>query len=269
MASWRRESSRAGASAVAIRPPLQAHAASGLARHDRADFAQEFLRRNTVYRAAWWTLRGGSHAVADAAIERSEAGRWGLARLFDPDRAVRSAPAIWRADCASQIVSLAPADAGFPGAAPLPDVPSVAEYVGDDGRHLVLDVGGARHRLHVLADAPRVPLAILLPPLGDALRAAACNAARRMFADLSVAEPMAALRPSALQRQRLALLLRVLDASLAGARNREIGLRIVYPWLAGTGALAWKSMSERRRVQRLVAEARDLAACGYRDLLRG
>jgi hypothetical protein len=61
----------------------------------------------------------------------------------------------------------------------------------------------------------------------------------------------------------------VLDAWLAGAGNREIGLRLVYPWLAGTGALAWKSMSERRRVQRLVAEARALAASGYRDLLRG
>ena len=64
------------------------------------------------------------------------------------------------------------------------------------------------------------------------------------------------------------LLLRILEASLAGASNREIGLRLVYPWLAGTDALAWKATSERRRVQRLVAEARDLSASGYRDLLR-
>jgi hypothetical protein len=189
-------------------------------------------------------------------------------RLFDPDRPVRSTPAIWRADCASQIVSLAPVPADFIGAAPLPEIAPVADFDAGDARHSVLDVSGVRHRLHVRAAAQRAPLAILLPPLGDALRTAACDAARRMFAGLSMAEPASVLRPSALQRQRLTLLLRVLDASLAGASNREIGLRIVYPWLAGTDALAWKSTGERRRVQRLVAEARALAASGYRGLLR-
>lgn len=197
-----------------------------------------------------------------------EAHRWGLARLFDPDRPVRSAPAIWRADCASQIVSLAPAPPDLPGGAALPDVAPSAEFDAGDARHLVLDIVGVRHRLHVRTAALRAPLAILLPPLGDPLRAVACETARRMFARLSTAEPASAMRPSALQHQRLALLLRVLDGSLAGAGNREIGLRIVYPWLAGTDAVAWKSSGERRRVQRLVAEARDLAASGYRDLLK-
>jgi hypothetical protein len=191
-------------------------------------------------------------------------------RLFDPALPVRAAPAIWRADFASQIVSLAPAPAGIvglAGAAPLPDIAAAAACGFADTRHLVFDIAGARYRFQVgLADAG-ARLAILLPPLGDALRAAACDAARRMFAGLSAAEPLAALRPSALQRQRLALLLRVLDAALAGASNREIGTEIVYPWLAGADAVAWKAMSERRRVQRLVAEARALAEGGYRGLL--
>jgi hypothetical protein len=196
-----------------------------------------------------------------------EARRWGLVRLFDPDHPVRAAPAIWHAECASPIVTLAAAPAGLAGAAPLPDVAPVAEFSFADRRHLVLDIAGARHRFQVVAGGCGASLAILLPPLADALRAAACDAARRMFVGLSVAEPLAAMRPSALQRRRLAVLLGVLDASLAGASNREIGTGIVYPWLAGTDAAAWKAMSERRRVQRLVAEAHALADHGYRGLL--
>lgn len=161
-----------------------------------------------------------------------------------------------------------PAPSRFVGAARLPDLTLTADYDAADGRHLVYDIAGVRHRWRVLAGSPAMPLVILMPPLGDALRAAACDAARRMFAGLSLAEPASVMRPSALQRQRLTLLLRILDASLAGASNREIGLRLVYPWLAATDALAWKATSERRRVQRLVAEARELATSGYRDLLQ-
>lgn len=254
--------------AVAIRPPLPAHA-EGLAKHDRADFAQEFLRRNLGYRAAWDRVRGAGQGHAADGMSCAEAQRWGLVRMFDPRRMVRSAPALWRGDCASQIVPLTPAPPGLPGAARLPEAVATAENLAGEVRDLVLEAGGVRHRLRVLGAGSRAPVAILLPPLADPLRFAACDAARRMLAGLSVAEPASALRPSALQRQRLALLLRVLDASLAGASNREIGSAIVYPWLAGTDAVAWKAMSERRRVQRLVAEARDLAASGYRGLLRG
>lgn len=264
MALWRRELSRAGARAVAIRSPLPAHAAPGFAKHDRADFAQEFLRRSPAYRAAW----AAAHGTLEAAASLSEARRWGLERLFDPDRSVRTAPAIWRAECASQIVSLVAAPSGFGGAAALPDIAALADFRLAGTRHLVFDVAGARHRFK-FADGDRRALAILLPPLGNALAAAACDAARRMFAGLSTAEPLRILHLSALQRQRLTLLLRVLDASLGDASNREIGTRIVYPWLAGTDAVAWKATSERRRVQRLVDEAHGLAVSAYRELLTG
>ena len=254
--------SRPGALAVAIRPPLPAQSA-GVAKHDRADFAQEFLRRNAAYRAAWARLG----ATGTSAESLDEAHRWGLCAFFDPARLVRATPAIWRAEAASQIVSLVPAP-HLSGAAPLPDLRPCAEFGDDQARNIVVDRDGVRHRLRLFAPEPDARLAILLPPLGDALRAAACDAARRMIAGLAVAEPAAALRPSLLQHQRLALLLRVLDASLAGAGNREIGTGIVYPWLAGTDATAWKATGERRRVQRLLAEARHLAAGGYRDLLK-
>jgi len=239
--------------------PSPAHAATGLAKHDRADFAQEFLRRNTAYRAAYRGASAGGES-------RQEAHRWGLVRLFDPDRTVRADPAIWRADCASQVVTLVAAPSRFVGAAPLPGVAATADLGVAGRRHLVFDIAGVRHRFQ-LPDTDRGALAILLPPLGNTLGAAACDAARRMFAGLSMAEPVRVLRPSALQRQRLAMLLRILDAALGGATNREIGTGIVYPWLAGTDAVAWKAMSERRRVQRLVDEAHGLAASAYRGLL--
>ncbi len=241
---------------------MPAHAAA-LAKHDRADFAQEFLRRNADYVSVWG--RFGAAAGSDAA--RGVARGWGLRALFDPARAVRAAPAIWRASMASQIVSLAPAPQ-LAGAAALPDTRPVAEICDAGARDIVMDRGGMRHRLRLLTADRHAPLAILLPPLGDPLRAAACDAARRMLAGLALGEPAAALRPSALQRQRLALLLRVLDAWDNGASNREIGVGIVYPWLAGTDATAWKSTGERRRVQRLLAEARHLADTDYRDLLK-
>ncbi|NML06774.1 DUF2285 domain-containing protein [Sphingomonas sp. G-3-2-10] len=239
-------------------------AAFGFAKHDRADFAQEFLRRNTAYRVAWAAL----HGDVSAAEALAEARRWGLVRLFDPDRTVRTAPAIWRADCAAQIVSLIAAPGNFAWAATLPVIAIIGEFDLAGDHYLVFDIAGVRHRFR-LVDGRRGALAILLPPVANALGAAACDAARRMFLGLSTADALGTLRPSVLQRQRLALLLRVLDASLLGASNREIGTQIVYPWLAGTDAVAWKAMSERRRVQRLVDEARGLAVSGYRDLLRG
>lgn len=196
-----------------------------------------------------------------------EARRWGLSALFDPTRSPRAAPALWRADTASQIVSLASVPADIPGLVTLPDLAPAAEFRADGEREVVLDRAGVRHRLRLISERPNARLAILLPPLADTLRVAACDAARRMLAGLALAEPAALLRPSALQRQRLALLLRVHDAWASGASNREIGVAIVYPWLAGVDATAWKATGERRRVQRLLAEARHLADHGYRGLL--
>jgi hypothetical protein len=165
-------------------------------------------------------------------------------------------------------VPLAAAPAGIPGAAMLPAIAVAAESIVAGTRHVVADVDRVRHRLHLCASAESARLVILMGPVCEPLRAVACDAARRMMAGLGTAEAAAALRPSALQRQRFALLLRVLDAWLAGASNREIGIAIVYPWLAGTHASTWKASGERRRVQRLVGEARDLAESGYRALLR-
>jgi len=254
--------------AVAPSSPLPAFAADRLDKHDRADFAQEFLRRNPDYRADWAAWPVASAGPQKGREGEAEARRWGLVRFFDPGLPVRAEPAIWLPGCAAQLVSLVTAPGDFAGAAALPPAPRVVDFLSDGDRWIVVDGAGARHRLRVIGGGDG-PLAILLAPRGEALRAAACDAARRFFAGLGGGDAAAALRPSALQRRRLALLLRILDAWRAGASNRAIGLGIVYPWMAEMDALAWKGTSERRRVQRLVAEARTLASHGYRDLLRG
>ncbi|MCA1200164.1 DUF2285 domain-containing protein [Sphingomonas sp. R647] len=239
--------------------------AGTFARHDRADFAQEFLRRNPAYRAHWRALRTAGATGARAAL----CARLGLAYPFDPDLPVRDAPACWAPGVAAQLVTLQAAPVAFPGAAALPDVVPTAMWRRGDVHDLVLDHTGVRHRLQVVSSDPGAPLVILLAPCADALRTACADAARRLLAGLSAAPPAAVMRPSALQRRRLTLLLGVLDLSLAGATTRAIGTGLVYPWLGDIGAQVWKTTSERRRVQRLIGEARQLMDGGYRALLHG
>jgi hypothetical protein len=237
------------------------------ARHDRADFAQEFLRRNPAYRAQWRAWRRGRATSGDEALRAALCARWGLAHPFDPALAVRDAPAFWAPGVAAQLVILRAADDDIPGAAPLPAlVPTRARMI--NGAHdLVLDHDGLRHRFRILSDDLRAPLVIQLAPVASALRAASADAARRLIAGIGTASAGSLMRPSTLQHRRLSLLLGMLDMAVAGATTREIGVSLVYPWLTSMRAEAWKSTSERRRIQRLIGEARGLVEGGYRSLL--
>ena len=81
------------------------------------------------------------------------------------------------------------------------------------------------------------------------------------------------LFPTPFQRNRLNLMLRILDylADNAGNPNpiRELGQLIVYPRTRFASAAEWKASSERRRTLRLVNEAKSLVNGGYRALLKG
>lgn len=182
---------------------------------------------------------------------------------------MHDAPALWAPSSTAQLVTLAAAPAEFAGAAILPALVPRAACGARGAHHLVIDHGDLRHRLHILEPDLGAPLVILLAPSRDPLRAACADAARRLIAGISTAPGASAMRPSALQRRRLALLLGVLDRACAGATTRAIGTGLVYPWLAQIGAQAWKSSSERRQVQRLIEQARALMQGGYRTLLSG
>lgn len=134
-------------------------------------------------------------------------------------------------------------------------------------RHVVVDTPGCRHRLWLRTSDAALPLAILLAPATGALQFAAVDAARCLVAGLPT-PAASALHPTRFQRQRLGLLLDILDADLGGASNREIGTRLIYSRLAGMPADAWKASNERRRTQRLIGEARAMTRDGYRRLLR-
>lgn len=133
---------------------------------------------------------------------------------------------------------------------------------------MVIEANGHRHRILLWRAVPTQPLAILLPPTCDIARIAAAEAVRALLAGCP---PRGAVGPgpSAFQRQRLALLVAILDAVLAGQTVRTIGTTLVAPRLAGIGAAAWKASSERRRVQRLIGEAKGLMRGRYRTLLAG
>lgn len=76
-------------------------------------------------------------------------------------------------------------------------------------------------------------------------------------------------RPSAYQRHRLDLLLRLLDARRAhpATSMRELAEAVVFPGGRFDRAIDWTTSAERRQVHRLLSTAEALVAGGYRQLL--
>jgi hypothetical protein len=75
--------------------------------------------------------------------------------------------------------------------------------------------------------------------------------------------------PTAFQRNRLYLLLNLLDAESEGASRREMASSLLYRNSAPMDRAEWKGSSQRRRTQRMIDEAKQMMASGYHDLLRG
>lgn len=135
------------------------------------------------------------------------------------------------------------------------------------------DVDGP-HRLWVRGGAAGCPLAYVIVR-DDAIELRQ-NAMRRLDRRLSGAppvRPLPGLQPTTFQRQRLSMLLAILDAVLgqdeARLTTHEIARRHVYAGMRIGRGNEWKSSSERRRTQRLIDEAVALMQGGYRRLLRG
>lgn len=123
----------------------------------------------------------------------------------------------------------------------------------------------ARHRLVVMYSAERD--GYFLPADSIPIRLAALGAFHDFRGRQTVGSP-AALKPTAYQSRRLALLLAVLDRLEQSAPVRQIAHELVLPGLGYERAIEWKTSSHRRQAQRLIAEARRMMATGYRDLLR-
>lgn len=135
---------------------------------------------------------------------------------------------------------------------------------GPHGAHLIVAGRRGRHRLHLRgADFGGRGAGFRLfadEALGARLEAIAAFS-------LKSDDPLPAA-PTAYQRFRLVRLLAILDR-LDLATTREIASSVVYPDMPAMRAAEWKGSSQRRQVQRLVAEARAMRRKGFLGLLRG
>lgn len=126
------------------------------------------------------------------------------------------------------------------------------------------------HRLWLRDPTPGRRLAILVPEDDHyELRAAAALRLRRRLRGLPTGAPPPGCRPTPFQRRRLALLINLVDASLAGAGPREMATHLTYPHMPALSAAEWKDSPERQRTRRLAREAIALMEGGYRALLAG
>jgi hypothetical protein len=130
-----------------------------------------------------------------------------------------------------------------------------------DERHLVADDDQGRHRLLLVRPFDR-PRALALPI--DAAMPIRLDAASRLTRS---GGSVLGYQPTPLQRARLTLLLRVLDAEAAGEPKRAIAAKIIYPHMPTLHGAAWKASTERRRTHRLCQEAMRLRDEGVLDLL--
>lgn len=77
------------------------------------------------------------------------------------------------------------------------------------------------------------------------------------------------IAPTAYQRSRLILLLRLLDAEQDGLSRRKMAFSILYPHHIAMRSAEWKASNERRRFYRMLEDAHFLCEGGYRSLLKG
>ncbi|WP_341713066.1 DNA -binding domain-containing protein [Erythrobacter sp.] len=192
--------------------------------------------------------------------------------MFDPDRPVGEYPAIWRAVANTAVVTvLAGASCSTSIGRLLAGHRRLVDRTSPGGRHLVVDGELGRHRIFMPRTRETRMAGYLVEADGLALaRLAALASLHRDGAATS--KGLAAPIPSANRRRRLELLLAILDrlgqAGGRGTTTRELAGELIYPHHALGSAIEWKSSSQRRQVQRLVAEARFMRDGGFRDLLR-
>ena len=113
---------------------------------------------------------------------------------FNPDLSPRVRPALWHPATAAAVVPLAAARADVAGVALPASARRLISEAHSEGKHLVLDAGGVRHRLWIADGSVDDPLVILLSPSRNSLRIGAADAACALLA-CGIATLAAALSP--------------------------------------------------------------------------
>lgn len=191
--------------------------------------------------------------------------------LCDPEIDAATGPAFWRSSVNPGVVVFRMA----PGHSfNLRGRQILAETADRQTRFLVLAGSKARHRVRIEIDDLAAANAYELnADAGLEVRLAAVRAFHFPGRTVAPSARNHLLCPSAYQRHRLAMLLTILDRldakrASGGVTLRQIADELLSPGIAKLSALEWKSSSQRRQVQRLVAEAREMSANGFRDLVR-
>lgn len=238
-----------------------------LADLDRAGMMWEWLRRDPHY-AAWYIKASTATCGPSPGVQR-----W---RLLFPENPVRAAPAaniLWCAelDPGTLRVIAIPTTSRDPEGLPVGLMKRWITVVrGDaDREHVVVSDGLRRIRLdveHGTLSAGPVVLHYLLH--GTRRAGPKLMTLRRLMALCLDRRFPSALFPRDPRADRWVQMLRVHDAERVGASHREVAEilfgveRVGAEWSGPSDAL-------RSRVRRLIGEARQLAAGGYRWLLRG
>lgn len=223
---------------------------------DRSGFAWEWLRRDRAYREAV----GG------------DAARWGLHAFEGPDRDAIAARPMWRSEVFPFVLKAA---AGADGSADdrfaLERLARFATLVtGEAGaEHWLLSDGRRGIRIDVVEGTLRAgPVLLRYRLAGLAGVQAPLLVLHQLLVLWRTGDFSRALHPGERRAARWILFLRAGDAMAAGAGQREIASRLLGREAAQR---RWRveASSVRSRVQRLVREARRMAAGGYRELLAG
>ncbi|WP_312219068.1 DUF2285 domain-containing protein [Sphingobium yanoikuyae] len=185
-------------------------------------------------------------------------------------------PALWHPEEAPAVLILDTAPFDGAGLA-LPDLERrphiLVDRLLENGRHMVLAGSNGLHRLW-LRPGPADRLFAYMVIRDDALllRQAMVRRFERHMTDGRAGRSPPGLCPTPFQRQRLSMLLDIVDAAglydEARLTTHEIARRHVYARMEVGQGSEWKSSSQRRRTQRLIDEARALMEGGYRRLLR-
>lgn len=234
---------------------------------DRPAFAWEWLRRTRGYRDAWqeaMTAPGRSDHEARAAA-------WGLHRLEPPELPALLARPLWRRDRHRYVL-----DASAEPCGPAEERLDLAAWkalatvhrssAGEE--HLLLSDGLRSIRLDIVAGTlQRGPARLSYRISGFADAAEPMMVLRRLLALRRTGRFSPGLHPTEVRARRWIQMLRGHDGEAAGASQREIAAILLSPEAASA---RWRIAEPtlRARVQRLVRNARWMAAGGYLTLLR-
>jgi Uncharacterized conserved protein (DUF2285)/Family of unknown function (DUF6499) len=233
---------------------------------EAADFAWEYLRRNSDYRQDY---RNRQNIKSIAAADPIFRQRWGFLFAADPDQAFDAQTIFWAPEVLPTVLRVG---CGRAAAYPRPHDVDVGELSGadlrraSDGWHAVFRLGGVTHRLWLQRlPAKSVPIILELPLDTDFdLQSRAAYRLWSAIGKRTLAESHSSLPLQ--RRQRLTLAIRALDGRIEGNSYRTIA-----EGLFGANRIperSWKTDDLRNRTIRLVQTGLSLMRGGYRALLR-